>query len=221
MAHSRRRTPSGPTAVLFAYFAGGSWDDIASQSRSAARYFYNASYWDDALGFRVARSATISNLSRGDYEIDQLVSGKLPYVDRTYTFLSPVPEPLSNRIYIRTRQEDKDTTSIVLSFDVNQNVLVTIGIDERIAILPSWLQSWKRQSDQLLTNDPGLPGRKLYTKKFDEGHITLGANRDSSMPKGRSMYTVVITPLATGARGWMIYSEIEPRTNSRVASTRN
>jgi hypothetical protein len=102
--------------------------------------------------------------------------------------------------------QDRDTTgSSFLSFDVNQGVAVFVGIDERITTPPLWLQSWRARSDRLITTDGGGPGRKLYSKLFGKGHITLGANRDSNMTKGRSMYSVVIVPYANRAEQWYLY----------------
>ena len=154
-------------------------------------------------------SLSLTNLSRNGYATDQLQVGKLLYTDRTYIFTSPIPRIVSNQIYIRTSNADKDTTTPAsfLSFDANQNVIVYIGIDQRITTIPTWLKSWTKSYEQLKTTDLGSTPRILYSKIFPKGKVILGPNRDISMPKGVSMYTVVITPNIAGTMNWTIYAD--------------
>jgi hypothetical protein len=162
-------------------------------------------------------SLRITNLSRSGYTVvyDDLRTTKTVYSDRDYRFTDPIPPKLHRKTYIRGLQSDKETNTpaAFLTFDVNQNVLVYIGIDQRTTTLPSWLRSWTRWFEQLRTTDPGSPARILYWKRFPAGRITLGPNRDASMPMGQSMYTVVVLPDATGAEGWELYSQVPPDEN--------
>ena len=142
---------------------------------------------------------------------DELQANDLVYVDRPYLFKDPIPSHLYKKTYIMTVQADKDATTPAsfLSFDVNRDVIVYVAIDQRITTPPTWLSSWSVLADPLIVDDPGASGRRVYSKKFTQGHVTLGPNRDPSMIKGYSMYTVVISPVVTGAKDWNIYSQKE------------
>lgn len=166
---------------------------------------------------------SVWNLNRSGYETDYLQVGKKLYTDRTYVFVTPVPDSFWGRKFIRTKQADKDTTAPAsfLSFDVNQSVIVYVGIDQRITTLPGWLKSWTKltqSSQRLNVNDPGSATRILYSKRFAKGKVVLGSNRDASMPKGRSMYTVVIVPEITGVQEWEIYAGPSEKETDRQVS---
>ena len=155
---------------------------------------------------------SVTNVSRPDYVVspsNELRAGDLVYGDRMYTFSNPIPVHLYKKTYIMTSEADKDVTAPAsfLSFDVNREVIVYVAIDQRIGTPPTWFSSWAVLSDPLITTDPDEPKRRVYSKKFAQGHITLGPNRDASMPSGRSMFTVVISPIITGAKDWKIYSQ--------------
>lgn len=70
---------------------------------------------------------------------------------------------------------------------------------------PAWLAGWEHCPQTLQTNDFNSNGRNLYGKHFAPGRVTLGPNRDSSMPQGISMYSVVITLETAAAREWNRY----------------
>ena len=167
----------------------------------------------------------VTNTSRPEYIVapDELQAGDLLYVDRSYIFKNPIPSHLYKKTYILAAQADKDTTTPAsfLSFDVNRDVIVYVAIDKRIATPPSWLSSWAVLSDPLISTDPGESDRRVYSRKFVQGHITLGPNRNASMEKGHSMYTVVISPVVTGAKDWMIYSQCENKKKNLVVSMRS
>ena len=153
----------------------------------------------------------VSGISRSGYTTGTLVAAARVYVDQTTTFTTPIPSSCLRQVYILTRNADKNSTGTsFLSFDVNQTATVMVGIDERIAAPPAWLQGWTRESAGLVTTDPACARRVLYSKTFPSGRVTLGGNRDANMPTGRSMYTVVVMPYVTSAREWPLYSELLP-----------
>lgn len=153
----------------------------------------------------------VTNVSRPEYIVapDELQASDLVYVDRSYIFQDPIPRHLYKKTYILTAQADKDLTNPAsfLSFDVNREVIVYVAMDKRITTPPTWLSSWMVLSDPLITNDPGESERRVYSKKFAKGLVTLGPNRDASMETGHSMYTVVISPVVTRVKDWDIYSQ--------------
>jgi hypothetical protein len=136
---------------------------------------------------------TVTNLSPTGYATDLLQVGKAVYGDRAYTFATPIPSDLVGQIYIKTNNSDKDSTTLSLSFNVNQPVTVVVALAGTITTPPKWLQGWTKRTDQLTTTDVNK-GRILYEESFNTGKITLGANRDSSMPTGNSMYSVIVLP---------------------------
>lgn len=146
----------------------------------------------------------ITGLSPTGYALDRLMSGKVVYGDRTYTFKSPVPSSLYNQVYIKTLNADKDSTATSVKFTVNMPVTIVVAVSENMTTIPSWLAGWTKRADKLVTND-GTANRTLYEKRFSPGQITLGANREKTMPTGKSMYTVVIIPIKNQARNWRDY----------------
>lgn len=166
----------------------------------------------------VSAPFNVSNMTRSGYTVvyNDLQSSRSVYTDQAWQFKNPVPSHLFKKTYIRTRQDDKDSTvSSFLSFDVNTDVKIYIAIDNRITTPPSWLKSWAILADPLLTNDPANSGRTVYLKEFKAGHVTLGPNRNNGMTKGRSMYTVVIVPKVTSVNDWPAYVEryLEKKSN--------
>lgn len=146
----------------------------------------------------------ISGLTPSGCSTDVLNVGKRVYGDRTYTFVSPMISTLQYQTYIKTSNADKDSTSLKVQFTVSQPVVIFVGLAENIAAPPAWMNGWYKRGDKLTTND-GTAGRMLYEKRFPAGKITLGANRDSTMPTGKSMYTVVIVPTRNGVADWSLY----------------
>ena len=152
---------------------------------------------------------SVTDISRSSnmVAVDGLQANQKVYIDRDYVFNNPIPSNLYKKTYIRTAQGDKDTTTpaTFLSFDVNRDVTVYVAVDNRIKTPPAWLASWSVLSNGLTVSDPGEAGRRLYAKRFAKGRVNLGPNRDASMTKGRSMYTVVIVPVMTEVRDWPLY----------------
>ena len=150
----------------------------------------------------------ISGIAPVGYVLDVLRKGQLLYGDRDYTFLGVIPAHLNEMPYLRSLNADGDATgSNFLSFQVNQPVSITIALDARIEGTPAWLADWKLYSDEVKTTDGE---RRLYGKDFGPGTVVLGGNRDGGLPTGRSMYSVIITPVldaGVSEQSWPLYSE--------------
>jgi len=124
-----------------------------------------------------------------NYVLDLLDdTGKLQYIDRSYTF-SSVPSSYADLKYIRTANDDKASTDVTfLEFDVNQDVTVYVAHDDRISQKPSWLASFTDTGDDLVGEGETF---SLYANNFSAGHISLGGNSGDSY----SMYNVVLKPI--------------------------
>ncbi|MFQ5963711.1 MAG: DUF5060 domain-containing protein [Candidatus Scalinduaceae bacterium] len=140
--------------------------------------------------YTFAAQLVIGNLSAGSgsaYVVvpDGLQTGAATYIDRSFTF-STVPASVNGATYIQTANNDKSSTGTsFLTFDVNQNVTVYVGHDNRITTKPSWLAGFTDTGEDIVTTDTAL---RLFAKDFPAGAVTLGGNQGS----GNSMYTVVI-----------------------------
>ena len=144
---------------------------------------------------------SISGLSRANYTTDLLEPGKLVFGDAAYKFAGAIPSDCLHQIYIKGRNADRDVVATdFLSFTLNQPATVIVAVDEKMTTIPAWLKSWTVRTQPLGTDDPH-PGRILYQKYFGKGKVTLGSNRDSTMPTGNSLYTVVITNADIGQTG--------------------
>lgn len=120
------------------------------------------------------------------YEKDTLATGKLVYIDRSYTFTS-VPAAYAGQELIRTANNDKRATNTdFLTFTLTGDATVYVAYDVRATRLPAWLDgSWTLTGDTIGTSDVT---RRLYKKGFAAGTVTLGGNAMDSMG---SMYNVI------------------------------
>jgi len=117
------------------------------------------------------------------------INGALVYIDRSYTF-NNLTSGSSGATYIQTANNDKTRTEPnFLSFDVNQEVIVGIAYDTRATFLPAWLSGWTNTGKLIGTTDVD---RKLYTRNFPAGTITLGGNMASPAAGAQSNYNVII-----------------------------
>jgi hypothetical protein len=78
------------------------------------------------------------DLSGANYQTALLQEGDNVYVDRSFTFMS-VPDFLLNQEFIRTANDDKNSNgdNPFITFQVDQNVTVCVGHDNRIANKPT------------------------------------------------------------------------------------
>jgi Fibronectin type III domain. len=138
----------------------------------------------------------VSNLtvaSGKSYEVvqDGLTNGTLVYIDRSFTS-SSVPVLVQGDTYIKTANNDKGSSGAsFLTFDVNQNVTIYVGHDNRITTKPSWMATFTDTGEDIVTSDATF---SLFAKDFPSGTVTLGGNEGG----GNSMYTVIITGQGTG-----------------------
>lgn len=155
---------------------------------------------DDALGnssvsaeraFTTSASVAISGTTAGSgksYVWEVLEPGRLPYIDRTYTF-SSVPASYVGLQYLRTANDDKGSSgSSFLSFEVNQDVTVYVAHDDRFTTKPSWLSGWVDTGLDLVSEGGTL---SLFQRGFGAGTVTLGGNTAGGVAEN-SMYTVVV-----------------------------
>ena len=137
----------------------------------------------------------VSNLSIPTYAVDILDVGKLQYVDRAYAF-STVPAAYVGMDYIQTANDDKSSQGFPwLTFDVSQDVTVTVAHDDRTGAKPAWMGGFVDTGDDLVSNGGGI--FSIYARDFQAGTVALGGNIDGGTT-GNSMYTVVVGP-ATGS----------------------
>lgn len=190
----------GPDGLISATSPGGSAADgrvkIFSSFVSSAGAIQCAS--------QHVAGATLTLNAPANYHLGLLQEGSLVYGDRAYAFAAPLPAELANQPYIQTLNGDKDTTSSAPSFTVGQPVRVIVALSEAITAPPQWLLGWMKRSDRLTTTD-AVAGRILYEKRFDAGQVTLGANHETGMPAGGSMYSIIIVPAVNGVRDWETY----------------
>jgi hypothetical protein len=91
---------------------------------------------------------------------------------------------LQGTTYIKTANDDKNSSDAsFLTFDVNQDVTVYVGHDNRKSDKPSWLASFTDTGEDIVNSDTTF---SLFDKDFSSGTVTLGGNEASSM------YTVII-----------------------------
>ena len=111
------------------------------------------------------------------------------YGDRIFKF-DQIPANLLGAEWIRTACDSKSYTSELASFTAKSNVSVYVGLDSRVATIPTWLSSWTNTGESLSgDNDVTF---SLYKKDFSSGSsVGLGLNGQSS---GAVNYTVIVKP---------------------------
>ncbi|MBN1867589.1 carboxypeptidase regulatory-like domain-containing protein [Candidatus Sumerlaeota bacterium] len=151
----------------------------------------------------------VTEISRAGYLLmDHLKAGRRLYGDRTYQYVNPIPTDVYYQPYIRTLNADKDAVDDpFLTFQVNRPAKVYVALSKSVTTPPAWMSGWTLEPIELATTDPGSAGRTLFSRVFDAGQVVLGPNRDSTMPTGCSMYTVVIAPYTAPNRAeeWALF----------------
>lgn len=156
------------------------------------------------------------------YEKDTLATGKLVYIDRSYTFMS-VPASYGGQEFIRMANNDKyATTPDFLTFTLTGDATVYIAYDVRATSLPVWLDgSWTDTGDTIGTSDVT---RRLYKKGFAAGTVTLGGNAMAPMAGAGSNYNVIA--IAAGSSATYTPTPVPPTatptpTDTPTATPRN
>jgi hypothetical protein len=125
------------------------------------------------------------------YQLSKLTSGAVYYTDRTYDITS-APSYLVNAPFIQTANEDKiNTSSSLLSFNLNHAGTVYVAYDPRATTLPTWLQGWKKLTDKIGINDSKISSFNLYSKDFPAGKVTLGGNMAGAAAGALCQYIVI------------------------------
>lgn len=156
------------------------------------------------------KSAVVSDgLNGADWSTQlNLKNSDLIYGDRTFSFTA-VPKALEGAQWIRTACDSKALTGNAVSFTAGKAISVFIGLDTRVAQIPSWMDGWTDTEAQLTaSNDVSY---RIYQKDFSEGAaVTLGSNGGSD---GVVMYTVCVAPKDT-----VMLKEIEALDGTLIKS---
>ncbi|WP_003514711.1 pectinesterase family protein [Acetivibrio thermocellus] len=115
--------------------------------------------------------------------------GDTVFGDRTYKFVT-IPNEFLGSEWIRTACDSKKSTEDLAYFTAKADITVYVGLDSRVATIPSWLNDWTKTS--LTITDDGSPQvtYNLYKKNFSANSVvTLGPNGASS---GAVNYIVIV-----------------------------
>ena len=141
----------------------------------------------DWLNILPADPVVVTNLSRSNYEFryGALANGELVYIDRQHAFTNV--QALGGSTYIKTRNDDRTSTgNSFLSFDIDQDATVYVAHDTRIAVKPSWLNTFTNTGVNIATSDTTL---RLYARDYVAGTVILGGNGGTT---SHSMYSVIV-----------------------------
>lgn len=129
------------------------------------------------------------------YILSKLGVDTTVYTDRTYQ-VTGVPTDLKGAPFIKTPNADKyNTSSALLSFNINQAATVYVTYDPRATALPQWLSGWQKSAETVGINDPNIDHMNLYYKEYSAGTITLGGNLQSPAAGALDNYFVIIVPV--------------------------
>ena len=120
---------------------------------------------------------------------NSLQNGDNIYGDRDFTFIS-IPNTLTNAEYIKLACDSKFSASNIAEFTAVKDITVYIGLDTRVANIPTWLNDWTNTGETAnASNDVAY---NILKKNFNaDEKITLGTNGQSS---GVVNYFAAVTP---------------------------
>lgn len=116
--------------------------------------------------------------------------GNVLFGDRTYTITALPPSFVGNQ-WIRTANNSKkwNAGASLLSFTINKQATVSVGIDQRVAI-PSWIDAtWNASGLKLIDNEKHPVSFIFFQKTFPTGTVALGPNAANN---NSNMYLVII-----------------------------
>jgi beta-galactosidase len=133
--------------------------------------------------------------------------------DKIYTdskaAISKLPPNLYGAEWIR--MPNSTASGILVSFKVNTEADVYIGIDETIRQKPEWMQTYEDTKTTLQTDADGGRNFNIYQKHFATGStVTLGENGAAAA----QMYTVAVVPTANMEPA----TDLKPTTSYRAES---
>ena len=134
--------------------------------------------------------------SGGNYQWDWggLSEGKLHYTDRQYQILD-VPESLRGLPFLRTANaDDRRMTKRLMSFEIDSDMTVMVGVDVRIKQPLPWLRLGEPDgfADTGLVVKTSDPDFRVYAKSFRAGEVALGANIVQPNGSPRGNYIVIL-----------------------------
>jgi putative heme-binding domain-containing protein len=133
-----------------------------------------------------------------EYEVQAggLRPGAMIFSDRSYRFRS-VPAELMGADMIRTANNDEGVQGTDwLRFELVVPATVVVGLDERTAVVPSWLERDYDPMPELLEADHWR--MRLYRRSFPAGPVVLGGNTEDGRSGGKSHYSVLVLPQLPG-----------------------
>ncbi len=138
-------------------------------------------------------SAMISNISPANYQVSALNIGDTTYVDRSYT-ITGMSDELKGLEGIKTANDDKhNSSSILMSFKINQKATLYIAYDSRASAYPSWLtKNFVRTSLTIETTDTTLSHFSIWKKSVLSGTVTLPGNMNGSPAGVGTNYLVLV-----------------------------
>ena len=130
----------------------------------------------EPLQGRIIRDLKVADTENADdwSIVYDTAKGSLYYGDRDITVKS-IPSYLNNRETIRTACDSKLYSGDLATFTVNEDATVYVAVDDRVNQGLSWLNSWTKTSDTMMTsNDVTMT---VFRKDFSaNSNVTLGTN---------------------------------------------
>lgn len=122
---------------------------------------------------------SITDISPSAYQTTPLEVGAMCYVDAGNT-VSGLPLVLNGATLIRSKAADVSNPGLVLSFSIDVRSQIYVCYDSR-ATAPSWLSSWVKTDMEVLVSGGALGSYTVYSKRFNAGTVSLGANSAAAM----------------------------------------
>ena len=115
------------------------------------------------------------------------------YVDSNFTVTGiPAGLGLESGVWVMTADGNANNTSnAFLTFDVDRDVTVYVGYDDRATALPTWLSSYTATGSQVASSRV-VHDFDLFSQNFSAGTITLGGNLAAGALGAQANYIVIV-----------------------------
>ena len=156
---------------------------------------------------KYVKSLTAKDADNGsDWSLRETAeTGSAVYGDRDVTYTA-LPESVSGAEYIETACDSKNVDAELAEFTAGEDIEIYVLIDQRVAAIPEWLNSYTRTGDTAAASNDVV--YDVYKKSASSGEtVILGTNGQSA---GCVSYTVFV-------KG----SEIEPVTETTTLDEEN
>jgi len=147
------------------------------------------------VSYQVVFDLQVTVSAPSGYDAFPVTAGDTYYVDRSFT-VDQIPAAYQGAQWVRTANSDKsDTTTDLVTFSVDRDVIVFVGYDRRASSGPDWLTgAFVPSGEGPATTDAASPFT-MWARDYPAGDVVLGGNQAAGASGASSNYIVLVIPM--------------------------